>query len=117
MTDTRGEPYLPSWALVVLNDAIVADGMAELRWELHDLLLSGVRNVVVDVSRIEDMSSTILATLLSTHRACRARGGKVTIRNPNPRALDLLRHTGLHRVFDLDTSGSAIGHRSAHRAP
>lgn len=116
MTHPPGETYLPNWALVVLTEATVADGTAELRWELHDLLLSGVRNIVVDVSRIDELSSTILATLLSTHRACRARGGGVTIRQPNSRTLDLLHHTGLHRVFQLDASGSDKGKhsRSAH---
>ena len=101
-----GDTYLPNWAVVMLTDAAIAGGMAELRWELRDLVLSGARNVVVDVAQVEDLSSTALAALLSTHRACRARGGGVIIRNPNRRARDLLQHTGLHRVFLIEESGA-----------
>jgi anti-sigma B factor antagonist len=91
-----------SGAVVILTEETVADGMAELRWELRDLVLAGVRNVTVDVAKIDRLSSTTLAALLGTHRVCRARGGGVIIRNPNHRAVDLLRRTGLHRVFVVD---------------
>lgn len=86
-------------AVVVLNEARVSEG---LRWELDDLVLAGVRVVVVDVARVAALSSTTLAVLLGAHRACRARGGGVVIRNPNRRVLDLLLHTGLHQVFELE---------------
>lgn len=97
-----GKSLVHSEAEVILTEALVANGMAELRWELRDLVLAGVRNLIVDVSRIDRLSSTTLAALLGTHRACRARGGGVIIRNPNAKALDLLRRTGLHRVFLVD---------------
>jgi anti-anti-sigma factor len=97
-----GKSLVRSEAEIILTEGLVAGGMAELRWELRDLVLAGVRNLIVDVSRIDRLSSTTLAALLSTHRACRARGGGVIIRNPNAKALDLLRRTGLHRVFLVD---------------
>jgi anti-sigma B factor antagonist len=112
---TPGDTYLPNWAVVMLSDAAIAGGMAELRWELRDLILAGARNVVVDVSQVEELSSTALAALLSTHRACRARGGGVIIRNPNRRARDLLQHTGLHRVFLVEDAEA--GDRSESGQP
>lgn len=87
---------------MILSDNLVSNGLPELRWELRNLLLDGARNVVVDLARVEHLSSGALATLLTTHRACRARGGGVLIRNPNRRTLDLLRHTGLRRVFGVE---------------
>lgn len=99
---THEHPLVHDEAVVTLSDARMSEGAAELRWELHDLVLAGVRVIVVDVSAVEALSSTTLAVLLGAHRACRARGGGVVIRNPNRRALDLLLHTGLHRVFEIE---------------
>lgn len=98
-------------AVVTLSEASLAEGTAELRWELRDLVLSGVRRIIVDVAAIDRLPSTTLAALLSAHRACRARGGGVVIRNPNRAALDLLRHTGLHRVFAVERSTTATEDR------
>ncbi len=104
MEPKPGESVLANWALVILSEESLSDGIPELRWELHTLIVDGARNVVVDVSRVELLSSSALACLLSTHRACRSRGGGVIIRRPNRRTLDLLRHTGLHLVFSVEES-------------
>ena len=102
MLSKPGETILPTGAIVMLSDETVVDGLPELRWELRNLILDGARHIVVDLSRVERLSSNALATLLSAHRACRARGGGLVIRRPNRRSLDLLHHTGLHRVFVVE---------------
>src|SRR5690606_22586972 len=104
---TPAHVLLHDEAVVTLTEADVAEGTAELRWQLRDLVLSGVRRIVVDVAAIDRLPSTTLAALLSAHRACRARGGGVRIRNPNRATLDLLRHTGLHRVFAVEPAPAA----------
>ena len=86
-----------------LTDDLLADGLADVRWLLHDALLAGARRLVVDLSEVEQLSSTAVASLLFAHRTCRARGGAVVLRSPNPRTLDLLHRTGLERVLQLDT--------------
>jgi anti-anti-sigma factor len=88
---------------VTLDDDLLAEGLADVRWLLHDALLSGARDLVVDVSEVHHLSSTAVASLLSAHRTCRARGGTVVLRGANRRTLDLLRRTGLWRVLQLDT--------------
>lgn len=90
--------------VVELTDAILQDGLADLRWQLRDLVLSGARVIVVDVGAVSELSSTTVAAMLSAHRSCRARGGGLIIRNPNRRTLDLLRRTGLWRVLDPEFS-------------
>ncbi|MGY1837103.1 STAS domain-containing protein [Blastococcus sp. SYSU DS0510] len=91
-----------------LTEEMLADGVADIRWLLHDALLAGARRVVVDVREVEHLSSPAAASLLSAHRACRARGGSVVVRGANRRTLELLRRTGLWRVLgmeeDLDRS-------------
>jgi anti-anti-sigma factor len=87
---------------VRLDDDLLADGLADVRWLLHDALLAGAQNLVVDVSRVHQLSSTAVASFLSAHRTCRARGGAVVLRGANRRTLDLLHRTGLWRVLQLD---------------
>ncbi len=89
-------------AVLDLTEDMVADGVATLRWQLHDLVLAGARVLVVDVSRVEQLSSTAVAALLWAHRACRVRGGGVVLRRPNRRTLELLHRTGLWRVLQIE---------------
>lgn len=91
-------------AIVELSDDALADGLAELRWELRSLILAGAKRIVIDVSRVSHLSSSAVAAMLGAHRSCRARGGGVVIRDPSRRTLDLLHRTGLWRVLRLDFS-------------
>jgi anti-sigma B factor antagonist len=94
-------------AVVRIDDEMFDDGIAALRWQLRNVLLAGVSVVVADVEDLRQLSSTAVATLLSTHRVCRTRGGGVVIRRPNRRVLDLLNRTGLNHVFEIDTVGDS----------
>jgi anti-anti-sigma regulatory factor len=42
--------------------------------------------------------------LLDTHRVCRRRGGGVVIRHASRKMTDVLRRTGLDRVFDVEAA-------------
>ncbi|MCZ2805439.1 STAS domain-containing protein [Modestobacter sp. VKM Ac-2983] len=88
--------------VVHLSDELLADGLADLRWLLHDALLSGARRLVVDLSDVRQLSSTAVASFLWAHRTCRARGGAVVLRGVNRRTEDLLHRTGLWRVMQLE---------------
>ena len=85
-----------------LDDAVLADGLADVRWLLHDALLAGARQLVVDLSGVQHLSSSAVASFLSAHRTCRARGGAVVLRGANRRTQDLLHRTGLWRVMVLE---------------
>lgn len=91
-------------ATVHLDDALFADGLADVRWLLHDALLAGARRLVVDLAGVQHLSSTAVASFLWAHRICRARGGTVVLRGANRRTLDLLHRTGLERVLRLETA-------------
>jgi anti-anti-sigma factor len=103
MTDTAHSP-LPQRAIVTLSDAELASGLSSLRWRLRDLVMDGVCLVIVDVSDIDRIESTLLAALLDTHRVCRRRGGGVVIRHAGRKLTDVLRRTGLDRVFDVEAA-------------
>lgn len=87
---------------IQLEDTLLREGLADVRWLLHDALLAGARRLVVDVSRVQHLASPAVASLLSAHRTCRARGGSVVLRGANRRTLDLLHRTGLWRVMELE---------------
>ena len=87
---------------VRLDDALLAEGLADVRWLLHDALLAGARRLVVDLSAVRVLSSSAVASLLWAHRTCRARGGGVVLRGANRRTEELLHRTGLWRVIQLE---------------
>jgi anti-sigma B factor antagonist len=93
--------------VIVLDDSAVTDGLSDLRWHLRDLVLAGARTIEVDLSGTSRMGSSALAALLSAHRACRARGGGVVLVNPNRHVTDVMRRTGLWRVFRVERTDRA----------
>lgn len=103
MTDSVHSP-LPQKAIVMISDADLGSGLTALQWRLRGLVMEGTCLVVIDVSDIGEMSSTLLAALLDTHRVCRRRGGGVVIRHASRKMTDVLRRTGLDRVFDVEAA-------------
>jgi anti-anti-sigma factor len=103
MTHTVHKPP-PRKAIVTISAHEVAGGLTELRWHLNDLVMDGACLVVIDVSDLDQLSSTLLSALLDTHRMCRRRGGGVVIRHANRRAADILRRTGLDRVVEVEAA-------------
>ena len=94
--------------VVRLDDELLADGLADLRWLLHDALLAGARRLVVDLGGVRQLSSTAVASFLWAHRTCRARGGAVVLRGVNRRTDDLLHRTGLWRVIQVESRGGRL---------
>jgi len=87
--------------VVRLDETLLADGLADVRWLLHDALLAGARRIVVDLSRVHSLGSPALASFLWAHRLCRARGGAVVLRGADRRTRDMVHRTGLWRVLHL----------------
>lgn len=100
--------------VVTLHPDVDPEGMADLRFHLHEVVLGGARDIVVDASCLDELPSAVIGALLTAHRACRGRGGRVAIRYPSRRALDQLHRTGLWRVFHLEPESSSAPQPSAH---
>lgn len=103
MSDTAHNP-LPQKAIVTLSESDLDGELSALRWRLHALVMDGACLVVVDVSELGQISSTLLTALLDTHRMCRRRGGGVVIRHASRQLSDVLRRTGLDRVFEVEAA-------------
>jgi anti-anti-sigma factor len=112
----RTEAVVGDEVVVALDEALLADGLADARWLLHDALLAGARRIVVDLSLVHSLGSPALASFLWAHRICRARGGGVVLRGADRRTRDMLYRTGLWRVLQLQSRGTrGAGRRSARR--
>lgn len=98
-TDADGDVVVVS-----LSAALLADGLADVRWLLHDALLAGARQIVVDLSRVPRLTSPALASFLWAHRICRARGGALVLRGADRHTRDMLYRTGLWRVLQIQTA-------------
>jgi anti-sigma B factor antagonist len=92
--------------VVRLSQPMLADGLADVRWLLHQAVLAGARRIVVDLSRVSSLASPALASFLWAHRICRARGGAVVLRSPDRRVEDVLRRTGLTHVLEVQSRRS-----------
>lgn len=86
---------------LVLDDAGLLRGVADLRWRLDDLLPHGAHALVVDIHGLTRLSSQTLAALLWAQRRCRLRGGHVRLLGANRRSRELLARTGLTEVFHV----------------
>lgn len=91
--------------VVHLGDLRLGDGLADVRWMLHDALRGGARRIVVDLIGVPPLASPALASFLWAHRACRARGGALVLRSPDRRTRDMLRRTGLRQVLRIEPNG------------
>jgi anti-anti-sigma factor len=87
--------------VVPFGAALLAGGLPDARWLLHDVLRSGARTVVVDLGGVPRLPGAALATLVTAHRLCRARRGGVVLRGADPAVAETLRRTGLERVLSL----------------
>ena len=88
--------------VVALDGAALAEGLADLRWRLDELLTAGRQELVVDIAAVAHLSSTTVCALLLARRRCHARGGRLVLRSPSRRSREVLADTGLGPVLGLD---------------
>jgi anti-sigma B factor antagonist len=75
-----------------------------LRDRISGLLDSGVRDLIVDLGRVEFIDSTGLGVLVGALNRARELGGSLQLVCAQERVLKLLRITGLDQVFTVQPS-------------
>jgi anti-anti-sigma regulatory factor len=96
------EPWRPTSVVLELVPEDLAHCLVELHRLVSRALLDGPSKIIVDVSRLDCLSSTTMTALLWAHRRCRTRGASVLVRNPTPRSMELLIRTGVWHVLDVE---------------
>lgn len=91
---------------VVLNvsgevDVYSAPALSE---RINEILDSGSRRIVVDLSAVEFIDSTGLGALVGGHNRARDLGGELLLVCTVERVIKLLRITGLNDVFTIKSS-------------
>ena len=86
-------------AVIVLDQEAADVGLLEMRELVDRRLRAGYVSLVIDITTVPRLSSTLLASLLWTHRACQRRGGQVSLRGANRSCRAVLARTGLHQLF------------------
>ena len=92
-----------SRAVVTLDETALPAGVLQLRAAVASAVRVGERRLVVDISRLDRLSSSTLSALLWAQQRCRAYGGAVVLRGISQRNRRMLSNTGLWRVFATDT--------------
>jgi anti-anti-sigma factor len=102
--------------VVRLDDETLLRGLTDLRWRLGGLMTSDTMTLVLDVSKLDRLSSATLAAMLWAQRTCQARGGRVVVRGPNRRCREVLERTGLATFFDVRPSETGLEPASSTEA-
>lgn len=74
---------------------------AEFDDEIMGLIESGHKNLLLDMSEVEFLSSAGLRTLVSARKALQKSGGAIKLARPSERVVDTLGIAGLDVLFDL----------------
>jgi anti-sigma B factor antagonist len=68
---------------------------------LTELVDSGVKDILVDLTELRFLDSSGLSALLGAHQAAEAQGGRLVLQSPNERIVRLVTITGLGDVFEI----------------
>ena len=91
-----------------LSGRMDAAGSAEIHASLALLIAAPANAVIVDLSKVEIITSAGIRTLLVNAKALKSRGGRMVLLNPDATVTKVLAISGLDRVIgvfrDLETA-------------
>lgn len=85
----------------VKGKVTIGEGDVALRQAVHDVLDSGAKNVLVDLSEVTTIDSSGVGELVSSYTTVTNRGGKLKLLNLPPKVVDILQITQLITVFEV----------------
>lgn len=102
--------YGGSVGIIDIRGSLVGDDDTDdVRSAAGDFLEQGIRNVVVDLHRVNYINSTGIGAIISTHTTVRKGGGDVKLIGLSENVQSLLVITKLIDVFDVfDTIDEAV---------
>lgn len=80
----------------------------QLKQDIMRLAESGVKHVIINLSKVEYLDSTGLGVLIGGLKRLRESGGSLVLVGPGMRILRIFEITGLNKIFDIyDTEQEA----------
>ncbi len=80
---------------------IVGGESVYLKDKVKDVLNMGMKNILVDMTKVPFVDSTGIGFLVSSQAAVSNEGGSLKLLNPNPRVREVLKITRLDKVFEI----------------
>lgn len=77
------------------------DGERQFRDQITELVASGERRIVIDLSQVTHMDSGSVGTLVAVHLHTLKRGGLLKLLNPSERVVRVLHITRLESIFEV----------------
>ncbi len=100
--------------LIDLEGEIDVYTAPDLKQQIINLLDSGVRHVIVNLTNVEYLDSTALGVLIGGLKRLRERDGTLDLICPNPRIKRIFEITGLDKIFDIfSTEDEALKKKSS----
>jgi len=84
---------------LALTGRIDSLSSGEIRKQLSDLVLEGHRSILVNMERIQYMSSAGLRVLIESQKQIKAAGGDIILAYPTPTIMELLQLSGFEQIF------------------
>ncbi|MFA1543468.1 STAS domain-containing protein [Actinomadura monticuli] len=92
--------------VIAISGEVDATSTPFLRERLYAALRDCGAHVTVDLSDVTSCDASGLAMLIGAHHRAEATGTTLTLAHPRPQLAELLRATGLHRVFMVGSSAA-----------
>ena len=73
----------------------------QLKQQMINLLESGAKELVVDLTKVDYLDSTALGVLIGGLKRMRERDGNMVLVCPSPRIRRVFEITGLDKIFDI----------------
>jgi anti-anti-sigma factor len=94
----------PGFALLHLEDDLVAARIPKVRSDLRDLIASGHNRVTLDLSGTQMVDSAGLGLLISAHNSLKKAGGGLTVIHASKDVLELFHTMRIHQHFSVSGS-------------
>ena len=92
-----------SGAVVSLGGSMYVEDSATIREKLIDLLDEGIVNLTMDLSGLTYIDSSVLGVLISLHKRCIQKGGRMVITGLKGMVEELFKLTRLDLVFNVSS--------------
>lgn len=89
-------------ARVSSNELIDDETVKQFRDELMELVLSGLSDLELDMSRVHMVSSTAICAVIMVDRKLKERGGRLRLRKVHSGSLQVFSYMRLHELLDIE---------------
>ena len=91
-----------NYLVIEINETEIGlTNMSDLRNETDSAILSGEKNIVLDLKSVNVINSSGLGVLIGILKKVKTEGGKFALSNTNEKLMNIFKITKLNLVFDF----------------